>query len=119
MPDTNPLLTALKNGKLYLAVMGDCRTGAASGPDTEIFRRALAALSEATRLRQHYSSHRMNPGHSPRVETSCVASLSARITSPWEIIPTNWRSGPITGKLRLLRFTINWRTRVSGAAGST
>ena len=34
-------LGALKNGKLYLAVMGrrgDCRTGAASGPDTEIFR---------------------------------------------------------------------------------
>ena len=54
-----------------------------------------------------------------RVETSWVASLSARITSSREIIPTNWRSGPRTGKLRLLRLTINWRTRVSGAAGST
>ena len=27
--------------------------------------------------------------------------------------------GPITGKLRLLRLTINWRTRVNGVAGST
>ena len=37
-----------------------------------------------------------------RVYPSCVASWSARITSSREIIPTNWRSGPITGKLRLL-----------------
>ena len=28
MPDTNSLLTALKNGKLYLAVMGDAEIAA-------------------------------------------------------------------------------------------
>ena len=48
-----------------------------------------------------------------------VASLSARITSPREIMPSNWRSGPNTGKLRILRLTINCSTRVNGVAGST
>jgi len=52
-----------------------------------------------------------------RVETSWVASLSARITSSREIIPTNWRSGPRTGKLRLseahhqLENPRQWRCR--------
>ena len=55
----------------------------------------------------------------PARQWSCVASLSARITSPREIIPTNFRSSPITGKLRLLRSTINRKTRVNGAVDST
>ena len=34
-------------------------------------------------------------------------------------MPTSWRSAPITGKLQAFRLTINWRTRVNGAVGST
>ena len=49
----------------------------------------------------------------------CVASLSARITSSREMMPTSWRSAPITGKLRAFRLTINWSTRGNGAVGST
>jgi hypothetical protein len=39
------------------------------------------------------------------------------MTSSREIIPSNWPSGFITGKLRTLRPTINCRTRVNGNAG--
>ena len=41
------------------------------------------------------------------------------MTSSREIMPINCRSEVITGKLRILRLTINWRTRVKGIVGST
>ena len=47
-----------------------------------------------------------------------VACLSARITSPREIMPSNLPSASSTGKLRMRLFTIICSTRVNGVAGS-
>ena len=38
---------------------------------------------------------------------SCVVSLRARMTSAREIMPSNWPSALITGKLLVFRLTIN------------
>ena len=94
-----------------------CRDPVSPSGDARTASSCRSACSAA--LRAGPSIARGNPPRRKPQRAPCVASLRARITSSREMMPTSWRSAPITGKLQAFRLTINWRTRVNGAVGST